>query len=71
MVTSSFSEPKNQGQLNISRHICFKKNSAHRFVCLICRNKLEGLFFEKTFFQGAFFTAATQLIQASFLSTEK
>ena len=59
MVKSSFSEPKNQRQLNILRPIYLKK----RFVGLICANKLEGL--------GVFFTAATQLIWASFISTKK
>ena len=50
MVKNSFSEPKNQRMLNISRPIYFKKISAHRFVGLICTNKLERFFFRKTFF---------------------
>ena len=73
MVMNSFSEPKNQRKLNISRPVYFKKISAHRFVGLICTNKLEGFFFRKFFFQrlGAFFTTATRLIWASFFSTKK
>ena len=65
---NSFSEPKNQRKLNISRPVYFKKISAHRFVGLICTNKLEGFFFRKCFFQrlGAFFTTATRLIWALF-----
>ena len=73
ILKNSFSEIKNQRKLNISRPIYFKKLSAHRFVGLVCTNKLEGLFFEKIFFQGlrAFFTTATRLIWASFFSTKK
>ena len=36
--------------LNISRLIYLKKIFAHRFVSLICTNKLEGLFFQKKIF---------------------
>ena len=50
MLKNSFSEPNNQRKLNISRPICFKKTSAHRFVDLICTNWLEGFFFRKIFF---------------------
>ena len=74
MVKNSFSEPKNQRKLDISRPIYLKKISAHRFVGLICTNKLERFFFSiKFFFQGlgAFFTTATRLIWASFFSTKK
>ena len=49
MVKNSFSEPKNQQKLNISRPIYFKKISAYRFLGLICTNKLEGFFFENNF----------------------
>ena len=53
MVKDSFSEPKSQRKLNISIPIYLKKNIfAHRFVGLICTNKLEGFFFQKIFFQG-------------------
>ena len=73
MVKNSFSEPKNQRKLNISRPVYFKKVSAHRFVGLICTNKLEGFFFEKKFFQGlgAFFTTATILIWGAILFHKK
>ena len=73
MVKNSFSEPKNQRKLNISRPIYFLKISAHCFVSLICTNKLEEIFFQKSFFfqgLGAFFTTATWLIWASFFSTK-
>ena len=69
MVKNSFSEPKNQQKLNISRTIYLKKNPAHRLVGLICAHKLKGfIFFEKTIFQGlgAFFTTATRLIWRHF-----
>ena len=49
MVKNNFAEPKNHRKLNISRPIYFKKNSAHRFVVLICTNKLEEFFFQKIF----------------------
>ena len=53
MVKVSFSEPKSQRKLNISIPIYLKKKIfAHRFVGLICTNKLEGFFFQKIFFQG-------------------
>ena len=67
IVRNSFSEPKNQRKWNIPRPIYFKKISAHRFVGLICTNKLKEFFF-RNFFQGlgAFFTTATRLIWASF-----
>ena len=73
MLKASFSEPKNQRKLNISRLVCFKKTSAHNFVGLICANKLKGFFFRKHFFKGlgALFTTATRLIWASFFSTKK
>ena len=47
MVKNNFLEPKNHQNLNISRPIYFKKISAHRFVGLICTNKLEAVFFLK------------------------
>ena len=50
IVKNSFSEPKNQRKSNISRPIYFKKMSAHRFVSLICTNKLERFFFRKNNF---------------------
>ena len=50
MVKNSFSEPKNQQKLNTSRPVYFLKNFAHRFVGVICTNKLKGLFSEKNFF---------------------
>ena len=56
MVKNGFSELKNQRMLNIwdiyfiLLPIYFKKISAHRFVGLICTNKLERFFFRKTFF---------------------
>ena len=71
MVKNNFSEPKNHQKLNISRPIYLKKISAHRFVGLICTNKLkEFFFFEKNFFQGLgpFLTTAKPLIWASFFS---
>ena len=73
MVKNSFSEPKNQRKLNISRPIYLKKNSVHCFVGHICTNELEGIFYRKNFFQGlgAFFTTATQLIWVAFSSTKK
>ena len=73
MVKNGFSESKNQRESNISRPIYFKKISAHRFVGLICTNKLEGFFSEKIIFQGlgAFFTTATRLIWASFFFHKK
>ena len=60
LVKDNFLEPKNYRKLNISRPIYFLKFSAHRFVGLICTNKLEGFFFRKYCFQGlgAFFTTA-------------
>ena len=72
MMENSFSEPKNQRKLNISRPIYFKKIPAHYFVGLICTNKLEEYFFRKNFYQGlgAFITNATRLIWASFFSTK-
>ena len=74
MMKNSFSEPKYQRKLNISRPIYFKKISAYHLVGLICISNPEGFFFfEKNFFQGlaAFFTTATRLIWASFFSTKK
>ena len=64
---------KNDRTVNISRPIYLKKISAHRFVGLICTNKLEGIFLQKNFLQGlgAFFTTAKALIWASFFSTKK
>ena len=50
MVKNSFSKPKDQWKLNISRPIYFKKISSHRFVGLIYTKKLEGFFFWKNFF---------------------
>ena len=49
MVKNNFLEPKNHRNLNISRPTYFKKISAHRFVGLICTNKLEEFFFRKSF----------------------
>ena len=73
MVKNSFSEPKNQRKLNISRPIYLKKISAHRFVGLICTNKLKGIFFRNFFFQGlrAFFTTTTQLIWRHFFQKKQ
>ena len=73
MVKNSFSEPKNQRKLNISRPIYLKKISAHRFVGPICTNKLKGIFFRNFFFQGlrAFFTTATQLIWRHFFQKKQ
>ena len=73
MVKNSFSEPKNQRKLNISRPIYLKKISVQRFVGLICTNKVKGFFFWKFFFQGleAFFATATGLILASFFFHKK
>ena len=65
MVKNSFSEPKNQRKLNISRHIYLKKISAHCFG-LICMNKLKGIFFRIFFFPRSFFTTATRLIWRHF-----
>ena len=48
-VKNNFSEPKNYRKLNISRPIYFWKISAHRFVRLICTNKLEKFVFQKLF----------------------
>ena len=72
-VKNSFSKPKNQQMLSILRIDYFKKISAHLFIVLICTNKLEGIFFQKFFFQGlgVFFTTATRLIWASFFSTQR
>ena len=73
MVMNSFSEPKNQWKLNISRPVYFGKISAQHFVGLICTNKLEGFFFDKIFFQGlgTFLATARRLIWASFFSTKR
>ena len=49
MVKNNFSVLKNHRKLNISRPIYFLKNSAHRFVGLICTNKLEEFCFQKIF----------------------
>ena len=49
MMKNNFLEPKNQRKLNILRPIFLKKFSAHRFVDLICINKLEEFFFQKIF----------------------
>ena len=49
MLKNNFSEPKTHRKFNISRLIYFRKISAHRFVGLICTNKLEELFFQKIF----------------------
>ena len=51
-VKNSFLDPKTQRKLNILRPVYFKKISAHRFVGLICTNKLEEFFFQKNLFQG-------------------
>ena len=50
MVKNNFSEPKNHRKLNVLKSIYFKKISTHRFVDLICSNKLEEFFFQKNFF---------------------
>ena len=51
MLKNNFSEPKTHRKFNISRLIYFRKISAHRFVGLICTNKLEEFFFfQKNFF---------------------
>ena len=50
MLKNSFSEPKYQRKLNISRPIYFKKISAHHLVGLICASNPEGFFFWKKFF---------------------
>ena len=50
MVKNSFSQPKNQRELNISKPVYFKNVSAHRFVGLICTSKLEAFIFGKNFF---------------------
>ena len=50
MVKNSFLEPKNQRELNISKPVYFKNVSAHRFVGLICTNKLEAFIFGKKIF---------------------
>ena len=74
-VKNNFSEPKNQRKLKNSRPIYFLKISTHRFVGLICTNKLEGLFFflKKKIFQGlgAFSTTAKPLFLASFFFHNK
>ena len=49
MVKNKFLEPRNHRKLNISRAIYFLKISAHRFVDLICTNKLEEFFFSEAF----------------------
>ena len=49
MVKNNFWGPKNHRKLNISRTIYFEKISAHRFVDLICTNKLDDIFFQKIF----------------------
>ena len=49
IVKNNPSETKNYRKLNISKPIYFKKNFAHRFVDLICTNKLEEFFFQKIF----------------------
>ena len=68
-MKNHFSEPSNHRNLNISKHIYLKKNTAHRFEDHICTDKLEKLFLKNFFFQGlgAFFTAVKRLIRASFL----
>ena len=70
MVKNNFLEPKNHQNLNISRPIYFKKISAHRFVGLICTNKLEAVFFFFFRKRGAFFATAKPLICASFFSAK-
>ena len=49
MVKNNFLKPRNHQKLNISKPIYFEKISAHRFVDLICTNKLEEFFFQKIF----------------------
>ena len=44
-VKNSFLDPKTQRKLNNLRPVYLKKISAHRFVGLICTNKLEAVFF--------------------------
>ena len=66
MVKKSFSEPKNQRKLKISRPVYLKKKFAHRIAVLISTNKLEGLSLGKIFSQRL-----TRLIWASFFSTKK
>ena len=73
MVMNSFSEPKSQWKLNISRPVYFEKISAQHLVGFICTNKPEGHFFDKFFFQGlgTFLTTPRRLIWASFFTTKK
>ena len=52
-VKNNFFEPKNHRKLNILRPIYFSKIFGHRFVDLICTNKLEELFFQKIFLSRA------------------
>ena len=72
MVKSNFSKPYNHRKLNISRTICFKKISTHRFEDLIHTNKLDRFFFEQHFFQvlRAFFMTEKPLIWAPFFPTK-
>ena len=53
MEKNNFSELQNHQKLNISKPIYFEKISAHRFEDRICSNKLDGFFFQKTFFSRA------------------
>ena len=71
MAKNNFWEPKNHRKLNISRPIYFKKISTHRFIDLVCTNKLEDFLF-LFFFQGlgAFSATAKPLIWASFFPTK-
>ena len=52
MVKNNFLQPKNHRKLNFSRPIYLKKISAHRFVGLICTNKLERFLFQRIFLSG-------------------
>ena len=49
MVKNNFLEPKSHLKSNISRPAYFKKIFAHRFLDLICTNRLGKNFFQKIF----------------------
>ena len=71
LVKNSFSEPKNQRKLNISRPIYFQIIQHNNLQVLSVQITWKDFFFEIFFLQGlgVFFTTAARLIWASFFST--
>ena len=70
MAKNNFLEPYNHQNLNISRPIYFKKNTARRFEDHIYTNQPEEFFFEKIFFSRtwSFFHDSKTTDLASFFS---